>query len=223
MRHQPIKVKTAKNRSISSTSWLKRQLNDSFVLKAKADGYRSRAAYKLIEIDEKFSLIKPASLIIDLGAAPGGWSQICAKKLGKKGKIVAVDILEMQEMQGVEIIQGDFCDTQIQSKIIKIFTKKADIILSDMAPNTTGHKETDHLKIIDLCERVIDFTEIILNNGGSMILKIFQGGAQGELLAKIKKDFSVVKHFKPVSSRKDSSELYLIAMDYKKRVSRHIL
>ncbi|NDB83103.1 MAG: RlmE family RNA methyltransferase [Alphaproteobacteria bacterium] len=219
MRSKSVKVKTAKNRSISSTAWLRRQLNDEYILKAKSDGYRSRAAYKLLEIDAKFSLIKSSSFIIDLGAAPGGWSQVLSNKIGEKGKIVAIDLLEMPEIPSVDFIQGDFCDLDVQMQLRDILARKADVILSDMAPNTTGHKETDHLKIMDLCERVLDFADIALNIGGSIVIKIFQGGAQGDLLQRIKKSYKLVKHFKPISSRKDSSELYLIGIGYQQNTT----
>ncbi len=215
MRLKTTKVKTAKNRSTSSTQWLNRQLNDPFVIQSKIDGYRSRSAYKLVEIDEKYKILKKNLRVIDLGAAPGGWCQVIASKLNSSGKILAVDLLEMDEILGVDIMQGDFCDPEIQKNLIDKLAGKADLILSDMAPNTTGHKATDHLRIMDLCERVFYFAKNTLNQGGTIVIKIFQGGAESQILALIKKDFSVVKHYKPESSRKDSSEIYLVATGFR--------
>ncbi|MDX1924065.1 MAG: RlmE family RNA methyltransferase [Rickettsiaceae bacterium] len=214
MRLKVTKVKTAKQRSLSSSNWLRRQLNDEYVLKAQAEGYRSRAAYKLIEINQKFRLIKRDSKIIDLGASPGGWSQVASKIVEKNGKIVAIDLIEMGPIQNVEFIQGDFCAQANLEILMQKMQSKASLILSDMAPNTTGHKATDHLRIIDLCERVVDFADLALAEGGNIVVKIFQGGAQGELTKKLKTNFDKIKYFKPESSRKDSSELYLIALGY---------
>lgn len=216
MRLKATKVKTAKNRSLSSSLWLQRQLNDEYVVLSKKDGYRSRAAYKLIEIDEKFRIFKPNMKVVDLGAAPGGWSQVLSSKIGKKGKIIALDLIDIPSIDKVEFFQGDFRDQENIDKILEIMDGKLDLILSDMAPNTTGHKHTDHLKIIDLCERVFEFADKSLNINGTVVVKLFQGGTQSELLSDIKKKFTSIKHFKPESSRKESSEIYLIASGYKK-------
>lgn len=215
MRQETINVKTSKRRKISSTKWLRRQLNDEYVALSKKDGYRSRAAYKLIEIDKKFNLIKPNSNCVDLGAAPGGWTQILSTKV-KKGKIVTLDLLEMDELPGVTHITGDFCELEIQDQISNILPQ-IDLIVSDMAPNTTGHKQTDHLRIIDLCERVCYFSLNLLQKEGSVVVKIFQGSATNDILKLFKQNFKEVKHFKPESSRKGSSEIYLIAKNFKGR------
>lgn len=210
-----IKVKTAKSRSLSSTEWLKRQLNDPFVIQSKIDGYRSRAAYKILEINEKFNIVKPGMKILDLGAAPGGWSQVVSNITKGNGKVVAIDILEMPEVPYVTFAQKDFYAPETMSFFLETLEGKADLILSDMAPNTTGHSKTDHIRIIDLCERLFDFSCEILNLEGSLVMKIFQGGAETILLNKIKKCFREVKHFKPKASRKDSTEIYLIAKGFK--------
>lgn len=215
MRLKTTKVKTARNRSTSSTQWLNRQLNDPYVFMSKAEGYRSRAAYKLIEINQKYHILKPTSWVIDLGAAPGGWSQVAANITKNTGKIIAIDLLEMPEIKDVIFFQGDFCELENQHKIISLLNGKADLVMSDMAPNTTGHKTTDHLRIMDLCERVFSFASLALKTGGAIIIKIFQGGAEGHILTEIKKNFTSVKHYKPASSRKDSSEIYLVATGYK--------
>lgn len=218
MRLKVTKVKTAKSRSLSSSEWLNRQLNDEYVIQSKKDGYRSRAAYKFREIDDKYRLVKPNFKVVDLGAAPGGWSQILSERIGKKGKIIAIDLIDIPPIDQVEFFQGDFCDPENVNLLTEKLEGKANLILSDMAPNTTGHKATDHIRIIDLCERVFDFAYNVLEEEGSVVVKIFQGGTQTELLSKIKKNFKEVKHFKPESSRKDSSEMYLVALGYKKQL-----
>ena len=215
MRIKTTKVKTAKNRSISSTQWLNRQLNDPYVIQSKQDGYRSRAAYKLLDINEKYNLIRSNHFIIDLGAAPGGWSQVAANITKNIGKVVAIDLLEMPEIKDVVFMQGDFCNPQNHEKLISIIGGKVDLILSDMAPNTTGHKTTDHLRIMDLCERVFEFAKIAIKTNGALVIKIFQGGAELSVLSEIKKHFASVKHYKPLSSRKNSSEIYLVAQGYR--------
>jgi 23S rRNA (uridine2552-2'-O)-methyltransferase len=215
MRLKSTKVKTAKKRTLSSSEWLRRQLNDEFVILSKKDGYRSRAAYKIIEIDKKFSIIKQGQKIVDLGAAPGGWSQVASQIIGKKGKVIAIDLIDIPSIDNVEFIQGDFCLPENILKLQSMLNGKADLILSDMAPNTTGHKSTDHLKIIDLSERVFEFAKECLNEDGSLVIKIFQGGASSEILTLIKKSFREVKHFKPESSRKESSEIYLVAKGFR--------
>jgi 23S rRNA (uridine2552-2'-O)-methyltransferase len=214
-------VKTAKRRKTSSTSWLKRQLNDPFVAKAKMDGYKSRAAYKLIEINDKFHILKPGANVIDLGAAPGGWSQVAAKiiksdDINAKNKLIAIDLLPLDGIAGVTSFEKNFFDDDAKDLIINSLSGQlADIVMSDMAANTTGHSQTDHLRIMDLCENALIFALTILKPGGHFIAKIFRGGAEGDLLSIVKQNFKIVKHFKPQSSRKESSEFYLIALDKK--------
>ncbi|RYE05891.1 MAG: RlmE family RNA methyltransferase [Rickettsiaceae bacterium] len=213
-RNKFVKVKTSKKRKISSNKWLQRQLNDPFVAKAKIDGYRSRAAYKLIEINDKFKLFHANSKVVDLGAAPGGWSQVAANMspiTHKKNQVIAIDLLEMEEIPGVQFIQGSFYDEHIINLIKQAIQGNADLVLSDMAANTTGHSKTDHIRIIDLCDRALDFALTILKPGGHFVAKIFRGGAESEILNKAKLNFAVVKHFKPKSSRKESAEFYLVA------------
>ena len=217
-RNKFVKVKTSKRRNISSNKWLQRQLNDPLVSRAKIDGYRSRAAYKLIEINEKFKLFAPGTKVVDLGAAPGGWSQVAAKILQAqrdKNCIIAIDLLEMEEIPGVTFIKGDFYSDHILSLIKEEAKDNVNIVLSDMAANTTGHSATDHLRIVDLCEQALNFALTILKPGGHFVAKIFRGGAENGILNKAKLNFSVVKHFKPKSSRKESTEFYLIALSKK--------
>lgn len=214
-------VKTAKRRKSSSTKWLKRQLNDPFVAKAKIDGYKSRAAYKLLEINDKFNILKPGANVIDLGAAPGGWSQVAAKIIqsdisSAKNKLIAIDLLPIDSIAGVTSFEKDFFDDDAKELIVNSLDGQlADIVLSDMAANTTGHSQTDHLRILDLCENALIFALTILKPGGCFIAKIFRGGAEHDLLTMVKQNFDKVKHFKPDSSRKESSEFYLVALNKK--------
>ena len=214
-------VKTAKKRKTSSTRWLKRQLNDPFVLKAKLDGYKSRAAYKLIEINNKFNILSPGANVIDLGAAPGGWSQVAVKiiqsdTLLAKTKLIALDVLSIHSIAGVTSFTKDFFDDDAKDLIInELDGQLADLVLSDMAANTTGHSQTDHLRILDLCENALIFALSILKPGGHFVAKIFRGGAENDLLTIVKQNFNKLKHFKPDSSRKESSEFYLITLEKK--------
>ena len=210
-----VRVKTAKKRSLASTLWLDRQLNDPYVAAAKRDGYRSRAAFKLIEIDEKYHLLKPGQKIVDLGAAPGGWSQIAAAKVGAGGKIVAIDLLEMEPIPGVDFMVLDFLDDSAPGVLKERLGGKADLVLSDMAANTVGHQRTDHLRIIALVEAAALFASEILAPGGAFLAKVFQGGAGSEFVGALKRDFSKVIHVKPPASRKDSSELYVLATGFR--------
>lgn len=214
-----VAVKTAKRRKTSSNQWLKRQLNDPYVSKAKIEGYRSRSAYKLLEIHEKFNLLKPGMKIVDLGAAPGGWSQVASRiiKVSEShlSKIVAIDLLEVEPIIGVHILQKDFYDLDAEKMIIEALGAPADLIMSDMAANTTGHATTDHIRTLALCEQALEFALKILNPGGSFIAKIFRGGTENALLTKVKLNFQIVKHFKPSSSRKESTEVYLVALNKK--------
>ncbi|MBN8522974.1 MAG: RlmE family RNA methyltransferase [Rickettsiales bacterium] len=215
------KVKTAKGRKKSSTLWLMRQLNDPYVAKSKLDGYRSRAAYKLLEINEKFRVLTPGMNVVDLGAAPGGWSQVATKIIqsdskNATNKLIAIDLLPIDPIAGVVSLQKDFFAEDTKTLIINNLNNQfADVVLSDMAANTTGHSATDHLRIIDLCENAFEFAITILKPGGHFIAKIFRGGTESNLLAKVKQNFTTVKHFKPAASRKSSSEFYLIALQKK--------
>lgn len=215
VRNLKQRVKTANKRSLSSQKWLERQLNDPYVARAKREGYRSRAAFKLLEIDEKYHILKSGQRIVDLGAAPGGWSQIAAKKVGPKGKVVGIDLLPIDPMAGVEFIQLDFLDESAPGKLIEMLGGPADVVMSDMAANTTGHKKTDHLRIIGLAEAAIYFAREILAPGGAFVAKVFQGGTENQLLTDLKRDFSVVRHVKPAASRADSAELYVLATGFR--------
>jgi 23S rRNA (uridine2552-2'-O)-methyltransferase len=217
VRNLKQRVKTANKRSLSSQKWLERQLNDPYVARAKREGYRSRAAFKLLEIDEKYKILKPGQKVVDLGAAPGGWSQIAAKVVGPKGKVVGIDLLPIDPMAGVEFIQLDFLDESAPGKLIEMLGGPADIVMSDMAANTTGHKKTDHLRIIGLAEAAIYFAREILAPGGAFVAKVFQGGTENQLLADLKRDFAVVRHVKPAASRADSAELYVLATGFRGR------
>ena len=213
-----VAVKTAHKRKQSSTLWLERQLNDPYVRRAKEEGFRSRAAYKLKEIDDKYKLLKPGMVVVDLGAAPGGWSQIAAAKVGAadgKGKIVAIDLLEMGEIPGVTFAQLDFLDDKAPEKLREMLGGKADLVLSDMAANTTGHRKTDQLRIVGLVEVAAEFACEVLKPGGAFLAKVFQSGADAALLAQLKRDFATIRHLKPPASRKDSSERYLLATGFR--------
>ena len=209
------KVKTACGRKTSSTRWLQRQLNDPYVQMAQKDGYRSRSAYKLIEIDDKFQFLKPGKNVVDLGAAPGGWTQISVQRV-KGGKVVGIDLQRVEPIAGSIQIQEDFTEDAGLIKLNEALNgKKVDIILSDMAAASCGHALTDHIRIISLCETAFDFAKQNLNAGGVFVAKILRGGTEKELLDDMKKHFKTVKHFKPESSRKDSSEMYVVAIDFR--------
>jgi 23S rRNA (uridine2552-2'-O)-methyltransferase len=216
-----VRVKTGKSRSLSSKLWLERQLNDPYVARAKREGFRSRAAYKLAEIDDKFHFLKPGAKVVDLGAAPGGWSQIVAKRVGAgqgKGHVVAIDILKMEAIPGVDFMQLDFLDENAPQILRDLMGGPADVVLSDMAANATGHRQTDHLKIVALVELAAEFAGEVLKPGGAFVAKVLQGGTEASLLASLKRDFATVKHFKPAASRADSAELYLVATGFRKGV-----
>ena len=222
-RELKVRVKTGKSRTLSSKLWLERQLNDPYVARAKRDGYRSRAAYKLIEIDDKHHFLKSGGRVVDLGAAPGGWSQIAAKRVGAvtgKGRVVAIDLLEMPEIPGVSFAQLDFLAEDAPEKLIAMMGGRADVVMSDMAANTTGHRKTDQLRIIGLVESAAAFASDVLNPGGTFLAKVFQSGADAELVAQLKRDFSSVRHVKPASSRQDSSERYVLAMGFRGQPNR---
>jgi 23S rRNA (uridine2552-2'-O)-methyltransferase len=213
-----VRVKTGKGRTVSQKRWLERQLNDPYVARAKREGLRSRAAYKLTEIDDKHHILKPGGRVVDLGAAPGGWSEIAAKRVGAaegRGKVVAIDLLEMAPIPGVEILHLDFLDPDAPDRLKRILDGSADVVLSDMAANATGHKRTDHLKIMALVEVAAEFAREVLRPGGSFLAKVLQGGTETALLNELKRDFATVKHVKPAASRADSSELYLLATGFR--------
>ena len=212
------RVKTARKRSLSSTLWLQRQLNDPYVAQAKRDGYRSRAAFKLVELDDKYRLLKPAQRLVDLGAAPGGWCQVAAQRIGAdkgRGGIVAIDLLEIEPIPGVEFTQMDFLDPDAPERVRAMLRGGADGVLSDMAANATGHRKTDHLKIVALVELAAAFAAEVLKPGGFFLAKVLQGGTEGSLLAELKRDFALVRHVKPQASRADSAELYVLATGFR--------
>ena len=209
-----VRVKTASDRTLSSQNWLQRQLNDPFVQRAKAEGWRSRAAFKLQEIDARFHLLKRGARIIDLGCAPGGWVQVALK--AGAGSVIGVDLLHVDPIAGAELVEGDFTDPAMPDRLRAALGSPPDLVLSDMAPNTSGHRETDHLRIVALIEAAATFAVASLRPGGSFVTKSFQGGAEGELLRTLKADFDAVKHFKPKSSRAESSEVYLVATGLKR-------
>jgi 23S rRNA (uridine2552-2'-O)-methyltransferase len=209
------RLKPGKQRSASSRAWLTRQINDPYVARAKREGFRSRAAYKLAEIDDKYHLLKPGARVVDLGAAPGGWSEIAARRVGPHGRVVALDILEMKPIAGVEFLQLDFLDETAPAKLKALLGGQADVVLSDMAANSTGHRQTDHLRIMALAEAAALFAREVLAPGGAFLCKMLQGGTEASLLAKLKRDFETVRHVKPPASRADSAELYLLARGYR--------
>lgn len=213
------RVKTARGRKASSQRWLERQLNDPYVTRSRHEGYRSRAAFKLVEMDDRFRFLKPGNRVVDLGAAPGGWSQVAAARVGSTDAeplVVAVDYLEMDALPGVTVLRADFLDAEAPERIRDALGgRKADVVLSDMAAPTTGHKATDHLRIVALCEAAADFARELLTPGGTFLAKVFRGGTEHNLLAGLKRDFAKVQHVKPPASRADSPELYLLATGYR--------
>jgi 23S rRNA (uridine2552-2'-O)-methyltransferase len=216
------RVKTARKRSLSSTLWLERQLNDPFVAQARREGFRSRAAYKLLEIAEKYKLFKPGQAIVDLGAAPGGWAQVAAAKTGAgrgRGRVIAIDLIEIDPIEGVEFKAMDFHDPDAPAQLREWLAGRADGVISDMAANATGHRKTDHLRIVGLVELAADFACEVLAPGGFFIAKVLQGGSEGELLAKLKREFASVRHLKPKASRADSAELYVLATGFRGKAS----
>jgi 23S rRNA (uridine2552-2'-O)-methyltransferase len=215
-----VRVKTAGKRSLASQKWLERQLNDPYVARAKREGYRSRAAYKLLEADEKYHLLKRGQRVVDLGAAPGGWSQVAASKVGTdkgEGRVVGIDLLPIEPLPGVDFIELDFLAPEAPERLIALLGGPADVVLSDMAANATGHKKTDHLKIMGLAEAAIDFARQVLAPGGAFLAKVLQGGTEATLLADLKRDFREVRHVKPAASRADSAELYVLAKGFRGR------
>jgi 23S rRNA (uridine2552-2'-O)-methyltransferase len=209
------RLKGEKRRTPSSRAWLERQISDPYVARAKREGFRSRAAYKLAEIDDKYRLLRPGAHVVDVGAAPGGWSEIAARRIGGHGRVIAIDILEMKPVAGVEFLQLDFLDETAPGRLKAMLDGKADVVLSDMAANATGHRQTDHLRIMALAEAAAHFAREVLSKGGSFLCKVLQGGTEAALLAALKQDFASVKHVKPPASRSDSAELYLLARGFR--------
>jgi 23S rRNA (uridine2552-2'-O)-methyltransferase len=211
-------LRTARGRSLSSQHWLKRQLDDPYVRRAKAEGYRSRAAYKLMEIDDKYHLLKQGAKVLDLGAAPGGWSQVAAARVGAGkggGRVIAIDLLDIEPILNVEFEQLDFLSEDAPERLRKMLGGPADVVLCDMAANTTGHRKTDHLKIVALVEAAAEFAREVLSPGGAFLAKVIQGGTENDLLAALKRDFANVRHVKPPASRADSAELYVLATGFR--------
>src|SRR5690606_17644253 len=218
-RQLKVRLKSGKRRTASSRRWLERQLRDPYVAAARREGYRSRAAYKLIEIDDKYGFLKPGQRVVDLGAAPGGWSQVAAarvKSVEGHGQVVAIDISEMEPLAGVEVLHLDFMDPSAPDALkARLRDGGADGVLSDMAAPTVGHAKTDHLRIMALAEAAAEFAREVLSPGGVFLAKVFQGGTEGELLASLKRDFAKVRHVKPPASRSDSAELYVLAIGFR--------
>ena len=208
------RIRTAKGRKPSSTRWLERQLNDPYVRRAKAENYRSRAAYKLLELDERFGLLRGARAVVDLGIAPGGWSQVVRRRV-PQGKVVGIDLLPTDPIDGVAILQMDFMDETAPDRLKEALGGDADLVLSDMAANTVGHQQTDHLRTMALVEAGLLFATEVLRPGGAYVAKVLAGGADNQLVAEMKRHFASVKHAKPPASRKDSSEWYVIAQGFK--------
>ncbi|HKM87830.1 MAG TPA: RlmE family RNA methyltransferase [Xanthobacteraceae bacterium] len=215
------RLKGEKRRTLSSRTWLERQISDPYVARAKREGFRSRAAYKLAEIDDKYRLLKPGTRVVDLGAAPGGWSEVAARRVGEGGRVFAIDILDMKPVAGVEFLKLDFLAGTAPQRLKALLGGKAhgkvDVVLSDMAANATGHRKTDHLRIMALAEAAAHFAREVLGPGGSFLCKVLQGGTETALLAELKRDFAGVKHVKPPASRSDSAELYLLARGFRGR------
>ena len=211
------RVKNARSRTPSSQRWLERQLNDPYVHAAKAKGFRSRAAFKIVELDDKYRFLKKGARVLDLGAAPGGWSQIAAERVGPTGRVVAMDILEMEPIDRVTIFKVDMLDAGTPALLVEALGGPADVVLTDMAAPTTGHRATDHLRTTALLEAALDMAEEVLKPGGIFVGKAFRGGAENELLQRMKKSFTSVKHVKPPASRAESVELYLVAQGFRGR------
>ncbi len=212
-----VKVKTSKYKKASSNRWLERQLNDPYVAESKRLGYRSRAAFKLIQLDEKYKFLGKNKTIVDLGCAPGGWTQVAVERNKGQGQVVGIDILETTPIAGATMICQDFTESDAPDKLKALLNGPADIVMSDMAANTTGHQQTDHLRTIALVEAAYEFAKEVLSEGGIFIAKVFQGGAEGNLLNDMKKNFTKVSHYKPDASRQGSPETYVVAQGFKKK------
>jgi 23S rRNA (uridine2552-2'-O)-methyltransferase len=218
-RRLKVRVKTGKGRSVSSKIWLERQLNDPYVSEARKRGFRSRAAFKLIEIDDKYRFLKPGGIVVDLGAAPGGWTQVAVKRVKAdegRGRVVAIDMHGMDPIGSAAILHKDFLDDDAPAALIAALGgNKADAVLSDMAAHATGHRQTDHIKIMALAEAGLDFARQVLRPGGTFLAKVLRGGTEGEILKSLKQDFATVRHVKPAASRDDSAELYVLATGFR--------
>lgn len=214
-RQSHVRVKTAKGRKLSSKLWLERQLNDPYVAEAKRLGYRSRAAFKLAEIDDKYKFLKPGGRVVDLGAAPGGWVQVALERVGAKGRVVGIDLQEIEPIAGSELLVGDFLDEDAPDRLRTLLDGPADAVLSDMAAASTGHAATDHLRIMALAEAALDFALEVLAPGGTFVAKVLQGGSERSLLETMRRNFTKVAHVKPPASRKDSAELYVVATGFR--------
>lgn len=214
-RKPAARLKTAKGRTVSSTKWLQRQLSDPYVAEARALGYRSRAAFKLAQMDDRFGFLKRGARVVDLGAAPGGWCQVAIERCGKQARVIAVDLVEMEPLPGVICVLGDFHEKAIQERIKAALDGPAQVVLSDMAAPASGHAGTDHLRIMALAEAAFDFAEETLAPGGAFVVKLIQGGAEAALLGRLKRAFAKLRHVKPSASRADSAELYLVATGFR--------
>jgi len=214
-RNLKVRVKTAKRRSISSTRWLERQLNDPFVAEARKRGYRSRAAFKLAQLDDRFHFLKAGARVVDLGCAPGGWTQVVVERCGRSGRIVGIDLTEVEPIPGADLLVGDFLDEDAPERLKTALGGPADVVLSDMAAPSTGHAKTDHLRVMGLVETAHLFAREVLAPGGSFVAKVLQGGTERDLLAQLKLDFARVNHVKPAASRADSAEMYLVATGFR--------
>lgn len=217
-RGEKFRVKSSRGRTISSTRWLQRQLNDPYVDAARRDGYRARSAYKLLELDEKFSFLRQAGSIVDLGAAPGGWTQVALKKSHKKARVVGIDLLEIDQIEGAEFLQMDFTTDDAEKALLDLLDGPVDLVMSDMAAATTGHQKTDHIRTLALVEVAFDFARKTLGEKGVFVAKVFRGGTDQQLLAEMKSCFKTVRHFKPPASRAESAETYLVAQGFRKDV-----
>jgi 23S rRNA (uridine2552-2'-O)-methyltransferase len=211
-------VKTAKRRSLSSARWLERQLNDPYVAEAKKRGFRSRAAFKLLQLDDKHHFLTSGARVVDLGAAPGGWTQVAIERCGPQGRIVGIDLLDMDPIAGATLITGDFLAEEAPARLKEALGGAADVVLSDMAAPATGHAKTDHLRVMALVEAALEFAEEVLAPGGHFVAKVLQGGTERELLARLKQRFAKVRHVKPAASRSDSAEMYLVASGFREAV-----
>lgn len=218
-RNLKVRVRTAKKRTVASARWLERQLNDPYVQRAKKQGWRSRAAFKLIELDDRFKFLAPGRIVVDLGAAPGGWSQVAAQRVKSgegRGRVLAIDLLEIAAIPGVEILQADFLAQDAPDRLLASLNgTKADVVLSDMAASATGHRRTDHWKIMALAETAAEFARDVLAPEGTFVAKVLQGGSETDLLNNLKRDFASVRHVKPPASRADSAELYVVALGFR--------
>lgn len=214
-----VKLKSNKKRTNSQRAWLERHLNDPYVHQAKADGYRSRAAYKLVGIDEKFRILKPGQKVIDLGACPGGWTQVCVERtksqINEKSRVIGVDLTAMSDIPGATVFQGDFTEESTQNKLIELLDGKANVILSDMAAPACGMTDVDHIRIMMLIEEAFNFSESVLAPGGTFVAKVLRGGTETQLLNRLKAAFQKVTHFKPPASRKDSAEMFVVGIGFK--------